>query len=586
MLAIRHGPTCDALTRTNPPNMPAMKIPPDRATVQRSATTPVETAHATDQNRLVAALADPAIFGPTCTRVVVLQTHISYVLLTGQYAYKIKKAVDLGFLDFTTLAARRFFCEQELRLNRRLAPALYLDVVAFTGSADAPRIGGDGPVLEYAVKMREFAQEALAGRVLARNEFGAGHVDELAAIVASFHAASERAAPDSPFGSPEAILRVAMANFVQIRTLLTDPAEQEECDVLATWAEREHGARTASFLERRQRGFIRECHGDLHLNNIALIDGKVTIFDCIEFNDAMRWIDVMSEIAFTVMDLQERGHADLAHRFLNAYLEVTGDYGGLAVLRFYLGYRAMVRAKVASLRASQVESGDERTNSIAERVGYLRLARSYARPPEPAIVITHGLAGCGKTTLSQALLELLGAVRVRTDVERKRLHGIAATERSGSGLSSGLYTADATRRTYVHACALARSVADAGFVAIVDGAFLMRWQRALFRDLATELGIPFVLLAFSADTTTLRERIVERERRGSDASEADLAVLERQLQTREALGPDEEADTVTYDTEVPVDFARSPDAWRDVRDHMRMDATRVNRCCATPPQVR
>ena len=211
-----------------------------------------------DQDRLVAALAHPAVFGAGCARVVVLETHISYVLLTGQHAYKIKKAVDLGFLDFTTLAARQFFCRQELRLNHRLAPSLYLEVVAITGSVDAPAIGGGGPVLEYAVKMREFAQEALASRVLARNELGAGHIDELAAKVAAFHAASDRAAAESAFGTPEAIRRVAQANFTQIRALLTDPAEQRACDVLAAWAEREHVARTAAFLERRQRGFVRE----------------------------------------------------------------------------------------------------------------------------------------------------------------------------------------------------------------------------------------------------------------------------------------------------------------------------------------
>ena len=548
----------------NPRTMPVMKRPPRKATTQASSTAPNGTGHPTDQNRLVAALANPAIFGPACARVVVLETHISYVLLTGQHAYKIKKAVDLGFLDFTTLAARRFFCEQELRLNRRLAPSLYLDVVAFTGTIDAPAMGGGGPVLEYAVKMREFAQEALASRALARNELDAGDIDELAAKVAGFHAASDRAAPDTPFATPEAVLRVALANFTQIRALLTDPVEQRECDALATWAEREHGARAESFIERRQHGFIRECHGDLHLGNIALIDGEITIFDCIEFNDAMRWIDVMSEVAFTVMDLQERCRADLAYRFLNAYLEVTGDYAGLSVLCFYLGYRAMVRAKVASLRASQMESGDDRTKLIAERAGYLHLAQSYARPPRPAIVITHGLAGCGKTTLSQALLERLGAVRVRTDVERKRLYGFAAAARSGSGLSSGLYTSDATRRTYDRACAFARSVADAGFVAIVDGTFLQRWQRDLFRGLASELAVPFVVLAFSANPTTLRARIVERERRENDASEADLAVLEHQLRTRQALGSDEQPDTVTYDAERPLAFAQSPDAWRGV----------------------
>ena len=301
----------------------------------------------------------------------VLETHISYVLLTGKHAYKIKKNVRLGFLDFTTLAARRFYCEQELKLNRRLAPALYLDVVAITGTIDAPVLGGDGPALEYAVKMLEFPQEALASQLLSRNELGVADIDVLAAKVAAFHAKIEVAAPDIAFGRPDGILRIALQNFAQIRPLLAAPADRAELDALALWAEREHKAHHAAFIERQRGGFIRECHGDLHLGNIARIEGEITIFDCIEFNDAMRWIDVMSEVAFTVMDLQDRGRADLGHRFLNAYLEITGDYAGLSVLRFYLAYRAMVRAMVARLRAVQLGSGDARRAVLAEYHGYV-----------------------------------------------------------------------------------------------------------------------------------------------------------------------------------------------------------------------
>ena len=304
--------------------------------------------------------ARPAIFGRECVRVTVLETHISYVLLTGKHAYKIKKSVNLGFLDFTTLAARRFYCEQELRLNRRLAPALYLDVVAITGTIDAPVLGGDGPVLEYAVKMHEFSQEALASQLLSRNELAAADIDVLAAKVAAFHATIEVAAPDSAFGRPDDILRIALQNFARIRPLLATPADRAELDALALWAEREHQVRQTAFHERQRGGFVRECHGDLHLGNIARIDGEITIFDCIEFNDAMRWIDVMSEVAFTVMDLQDRGRGDLGQRFLNAYLEITGDYAGLSVLRFYLAYRAMVRAMVARLRAVQHGAGNAR----------------------------------------------------------------------------------------------------------------------------------------------------------------------------------------------------------------------------------
>ena len=528
----------------------------------------VQNENTMDQARLVAALANPARFGPACTSVTVLETHISYVLLTGKHAYKLKKAVDLGFLDFTTLASRRFFCEQELRLNRRLAPELYLDVVAITGTIDEPVIDGKGPVLEYAVKMREFPQDALASRVLDRNELGVADIDMLAAKVAAFHATSQKAAADSTFGAPETILRAALANCKSLLAGAASPAERRTIEALHTWTEREHAARNAAFRGRREGGFVRECHGDLHLGNIAVIDGEVTIFDCIEFNEQMRWIDVMSEVAFTAMDLQDRGHAELAHRFVNAYLEITGDYAGLSVLRFYLVYRALVRAKIALLRAIQLPPGEARAPLYAERDGYLRLAEAYARSPEPAILITHGITGCGKTTLSQALLEQIGAIRIRTDVERKRLHGLAPTARSDAATARMLYGADATRRTYDHVLHLAASVAAAGFVAIVDGTFLRRWQRDRFRRLAAELGIPFVLVAFSASEGVLRRRVAERARRGTDASDADVAVLEHQLGVRQSFGADEVGDIVTYDAAAPLADARSPHAWSAVIDRI------------------
>ncbi|HEV8552789.1 MAG TPA: AAA family ATPase [Casimicrobiaceae bacterium] len=525
-----------------------------------------------DQARLVAGLCRPAVFGPGCTRVERLETHISFVLLTGRYAYKIKKAVAFGFLDFTTLEARRTFCNEELRLNRRLAAALYLDVVPITGSIDAPVLGGDGPVLEYAVKMREFPQDALASQILTRGELSAADIDALAAKVAAFHRAIGVATAGSAFGASGEVLRVARQNFAQLRPLLATVEEHDEIDALSAWTEQEHAARRGAFLRRRKEGFVRECHGDLHLNNIARIDGELTIFDCIEFNESMRWIDVMSEVAFTVMDLEDRRRADLAHRFLNAYLEQTGDYAGLAVLHFYLVYRALVRAKIARLRAAQLEAGAANRALHAEYRGYVKLARRYARPPQPALVITHGLAGCGKTTLSQALLETIGAVRIRSDVERKRMHGVGALEHSRDGIDHRLYAAAATEATYRRLAALARHVVGAGFVAIIDATFLRRWQRDLFRDLATALGVAFVIIDFAARDATLRERVARRAAAGTDASDADLAVLDYQLRTREPLAPEEQAFVVAYDAEAPLEQARQPDAWRAVRE--RIDAAR------------
>ncbi len=320
--------------------------------------------------------------------------------------------------------------------------------MTITGSLEHPLVGGSGTALEYAVRMREFPQHALASRMLARGELERAHIDRLAAEVAAFHGRIDVAGAGGPYALPAEILRRANDNFVQVRPLLDDDAERAVVDALSGWTQREHAVQAPLFEARRRNGFVRECHGDLHLGNIAIIDGGIAIFDCIEFNDHLRWIDVMSEVAFAVMDMQDRRRPDLAYRFLNRWLEITGDYEGLAVLRFYLVYRAMVRAMVARLRSAQLEAGAARTALIAEYEGYVALARADASAPRPAIVITHGLSGSGKTTATQALLEQAAAIRVRTDVERKRLRGIAAGSASGSGIESGLYTAQMTEATY------------------------------------------------------------------------------------------------------------------------------------------
>jgi predicted kinase len=280
----------------------------------------------------------------------------------------------------------------------------------------------------------------------------------------------------------------------------------------------------------------------------------------------MRWIDVMSEVAFVTMDLRDR--PDLAHRFLNAYVEITGDYAGLNVLRFYLVYRAMVRAKVARLRAEQLAPGSVKSAALAESRGYVKIAADYAQPPGPALIITHGLAGSGKTTLSQALLELIGAVRIRTDVERKRLHDLPATVRGRNGIDADVYAPETTRETYLRALQLARVASSAGWTVIIDAAFLKRWQRQLFRDLASESGIRFTIVDFVAATATLRERIMQRLLDPHESSDADLAILEHQVQTQEQLAPDELDDTVLYDAQRALAEARLPESWRAVLDRL------------------
>jgi predicted kinase len=293
---------------------------------------------------------------------------------------------------------------------------------------------------------------------------------------------------------------------------------------------------------------VRECHGDLHLGNIALVDGVATAFDCIEFSDRMRWSDVMSDVGFLVMDLLAHGRRDLADRFLNRYLEESGDYAGLRVLRFFVAYRAGVRAKVAMLRALQTPDRAERAAQTAAAVRFVRVAAGASRDRRPGIIVMHGLAGSGKTTIANAATAAVGGVHLRADVERKRLFGLTRLARTASTLGSGIYSADATRRTYDRLAALAREVAESGYPAIADAAFLKRWQRDRLRALAAAAELPFIIVDCTAPIATLAERVAARAARADDASEADQAVLAHQIDTAEPLAPEERPFVVPCDT--------------------------------------
>jgi aminoglycoside phosphotransferase family enzyme/predicted kinase len=495
---------------------------------------------------LIERLREPRRYPHAADGIELIETHISWVLLAGEYAYKLKKPVDLGFLDFTSLEARRRYCLEELRLNRRTAADLYLEVVPIGGSPADPLVGAT-PAIEYAVKMRRFDQDALLDRVARRGGLEPATVDRLADAVAAFHATAARATQASGFGTPERVRAPAEQNFDQLAALAGAADEVAELAALRRWTGREFAARRDAIEARRRAGFVRECHGDLHLGNVALIGGRPVPFDCIEFNDDFRWIDVMSEVAFLVMDLVDHRLDALAWRCLNRYLEATGDYEGLAVLRFHLVYRALVRAKIAGIRARQGGLDEAARSALAaQRRDYLALARRLADDARPAIVLMHGLSGSGKTTAAQAVVETLGAVRVRSDVERKRLLGLGALERTGAALDSGAYGPDATRRTYERLRAAARAIVDAGLPAIVDAAFLRRADRDAFRALARGLGVPFAIATCVAPEAVLRERVAARERAGADASEASVAVLERQLATHEPLAPDERVEAVAF----------------------------------------
>ena len=505
------------------------------------------------QRSLIDALKSPSHYPHPTSDIREIQTHISTVLLTGDYAYKIKKPLDLGFLNFASLADRKRYCEEELRLNRRLAPQLYLDVVAFTGGADAPVFNGAGEAFEYAVRMRQFDQEALLDRVLARGELSLTRMDEIADRVAAFHAAAAIADDSMPFGTAEAVFAPMQQNFDQLRPLIIEADQQAQLGRLEKWTQENYGELAALLARRKAEGHIRECHGDMHLGNMAMIDGDIAIFDGIEFNDYFRWIDTMSEIAFMVMDLDDRGAHAHAHRVLNRYLERTGDYEGLRLLRFYQVYRAMVRAKVSSIRLSQGGLDDEeRQQILAAYQGYADLAETYTTQSAPALAITCGVSGSGKTTVSQMLVDELGAIRVRSDVERKRLFELSAEARSHSELNGGIYTEAATDRTYARLRELCAVIVESGYLAVADATFLKRGQRAAFAELATAQRAPYQVVVLTADERELRARIEARNAAGTDASEADAHVMEQQLAALEAPGDDEPTLAVRSDSSLDV----------------------------------
>ncbi len=448
-----------------------------------------------------------------------IETHISWVILAGDHAWKLKKPLDLGFLDFSTLEKRRRACEEEVRLNRRLAPQIYLAAVPVTGSETAPSFGGPGPVLEWAVKMRAFPADATLDR---RARIEPEQVDAIAERVAAFHGGIAPAPPDSDFGTPEAVRAPVEQNFVQIRALDPPPQVLDALHRLEPWCRAEGERLEDHFRRRREGGFVRECHGDLHLGNIAWVDDAPLIFDGIEFNAGLRFIDVINEIAFLAMDLWHRGQPQMAWRLMDRYLSFSGDYAGLPALRYYMVYRAMVRAKVAAIRAAQEGGGH------AECLDYLSLAHTLSRPPPPALSLMHGVSGSGKTVLSQHLLEDLGAIRLRSDVERKRLFGLGPLD-SSDAVPGGIYTAEASRRTRDRLLALAEGLLAEGHRVIVDATFLARDWRQPFEALAGRSGIPWCLVSPQVPEAELRARVARRSAQGKDASEADLAVLEAQL---------------------------------------------------------
>ncbi len=518
--------------------------------------------------KLVSQMLQPDFYPHPVSQLELLETHISWVILTGDFVYKVKKPVDLGFLDFSSLEKRHKACEDELRLNARLAPELYLAVMPVTGTIDKPRLGGTGPALEYLLKMHEFPQDRQLDRLLTYGHEDAGQLlvafQQFGERLAHFHDDLPPARDSTMFGDPETACAAALANFEHLDHLKAANGIRAQLTDLQDWTGRQCQDRRDALRARKQAGRIRECHGDLHLRNLVLLERGIVPFDCIEFSAELRWIDVISDVAFLFMDLLFHKRDELAYAFLNAWLSSSGDYEGLALLRFYAVYRAMVRAKIAGIELQQEDWPDStekplQDEHLVDLRRHLALATRLHQGRGALLILTYGVSGSGKTWLASRLARQLGAIHIRSDVERKRLFGMAAEEHSSVTEKSRVYSWEASARTYARLLATATSALDAGMPVIVDATFLEKDRRDPFARLARKAGVNMIILHCLADSETLNNRVRSRQSEGSDASEADQAVLAAQLQSREPLAPDEQQGCIVVDTGQSIDIAELAD---------------------------
>jgi aminoglycoside phosphotransferase family enzyme/predicted kinase len=509
--------------------------------------------------KLIQALLSPVSYPHPTLNMRLVETHISWVILTGEFAYKIKKPVNFGFLDFSTLALRKYYCDEELRLNSRFSTGLYLAVVPITGSEDQPVVDGcrdnDGDVLDYAVKMRQFDQGELLEQLALTNALGIDDISSLAKKLADFHLHGAARLPhgERELGSVESVVSATLENFEQIAPRLTTTEQRLALASLRQWSVQQLAELQDVLVQRRAQGFVRECHGDLHLRNIARLDGIITFFDCIEFNAQFRWIDVQSELAFLLMDMEEKQLQGLSNQLLNTWLEYTGDYAGLAVLRFYKVYRAMVRAKVMVLKVDASDPSSPEAGKLwQEYATYIRLAQSCCQPHQAFLGLMHGVSGTGKSTVAATLASEFNAIRIRSDVERKRLFGLAPDARSEDEEKLQLYSEAASIKTFAALETLAKTLLNLGYPVLVDATFIAaRWRR-LFQQLANVLQLPFVILDCQATQATILQRLALRQATRHDASEADTDVMRRQLASVEPFLPEEQMQVLVIDTEQTV----------------------------------
>lgn len=510
------------------------------------------TGKQTKQSELITSLSKPEVYPHPVASIKVLETHISWVILTGTYAYKIKKSVKLEFLDFSTLQLRRHYCEEELRLNRRMAPQLYLEVIPICGSEKKPQVGGEARAIEYALKMQQFQQSAQLDKQL---EAGLLHDDDmrdLAVTIAAYHDNATRTEYRSDQETVRQVRTPQLDNFPPIISV----ADMKTAHRIRSWTAQRLRELESVLIARHKNGFVRECHGDLHLANLVRLPTGIVAFDCVEFSAALRNIDVISDIAFLAMDLVARARQDLAAVFINRYLERTGDYSGMSLFGLYFVYHCMIRAKIAAIRIGERYDMDACSKDLAELKHYLAVAIRWIKRPPPIVVGMHGFSGSGKTWLSTQLLSELPAVRLRSDIVRKRCLGLAESACTWSPPGRGAYTVQAREEVYKVMLDILDGLIEAGFDVIADASFLMRRDRRLLEALAGRKNVALVWLDVTADDDELARRLQHRAAARDDASEADTLVLDYQRKYAEPLTPAEMRHAVCVATNRRVD----PDA--------------------------
>ncbi|MGI9516642.1 MAG: AAA family ATPase [Pirellulaceae bacterium] len=462
-------------------------------------------------------------------RLELMETHLSWVILTGPFAYKIKKPVKYDFVDYSRVDLRKHYCQEELKLNRRFAPGLYLEVVPISRVDGKLKLDDASEPVAWAVKMREFPQHTILAARLEHDELTVSSVWQFGESLVQVHEDMTAATADSNPLVPELIERQSEENYQFLRGVLPDDWRMNLLRRVHHWSRWEYRYCLPAFRERLNGGRIRKCHGDMHLKNVLQLDGEVMAFDGIEFSAELQWIDVMSELAFPVMDFAARGRPDLGWHLINAYLETGGDYDGVRVLRYYLVYRALVRAKVTWMNPANHVSNIDSSGPWDK---YLRAAELFAFGLQPALAITHGFSGSGKSTRALDFIESTGGIRIRSDVERTR--SMAERGQGGHNVTNqaAKYSEETSDRVYHQLLELAGVVANSGLPVVVDATFLKFARRRPFLQLATDRDIPFQILGCDAPPAELRQRIQSRY---GDASEATIEVLDQQMADHDPL---------------------------------------------------